>query len=46
MGLGEGDEVFFKSYWMAFSDKGRLVTRGGCVEVVIGKFRAEGLVVE
>jgi len=35
-----------KSYWMAFSNKGRLVKRGDHVTVVIGKFRAEGLVVD
>ena len=33
-------------YWMAFSNKGRLVKRGDRVDVVIGQFRAEGLVVE
>jgi hypothetical protein len=35
-----------KVYWMAFSNKGRLVKRGDHVDVVIGQFRAEGLVVE
>jgi hypothetical protein len=35
-----------KSYWMAFSNKGRLVKRGHRVSVVIGKFRADGLVVD
>lgn len=35
-----------KSYWMAFSNKGRLVKRGDRVEVVIGSFRAQGLVVD
>ncbi len=35
-----------KSYWMAFSNKGRLVKPGDRVSVVIGKFRADGLVVE
>jgi hypothetical protein len=35
-----------KSYWMAFSNKGRLVKRGDHVDVVIGQFRAQGLVVE
>ena len=35
-----------KSYWMAFSNKGRPVKRGDHVTVVIGKFRAEGLVVD
>lgn len=35
-----------KSYWMAFSNKGRLVKPGHRVDVVIGGFRAEGLVVD
>ena len=35
-----------KSYWMAFSNKGRVVKRGDRVDVVIGQFRAEGLVVD
>jgi len=35
-----------KSYWMAFSNQGRRVKRGDHVDVVIGQFRAEGLVVE
>jgi len=35
-----------KSYWMAFSNTGRPVKRGDRVTVVIGQFRAEGLVVE
>jgi hypothetical protein len=35
-----------KSYWMAFSNKGRLVKRGDHVSVVIGKFRADGLIVD
>jgi hypothetical protein len=35
-----------KSYWMAFSNKGRLVKRGDRVDVVIGPFRAENLVVD
>jgi len=35
-----------KSYWMAFSNAGRRVKRGDRVNVVIGNFRAEGLVVE
>ena len=33
-------------YWMAFSNKGRYVKRGDHVTVVIGGFRAEGLVVD
>lgn len=35
-----------KSYWMAFSNQGRLVKRGDRVSVLIGQFRADGLVVE
>jgi len=35
-----------KMYWMAFSNKGRLVKPGDRVNVVIGKFQANGLVVE
>ena len=35
-----------RSYWMAFSNKGRLVKRGDRVNVVIGMFRADGLVVD
>ena len=38
--------VVGKSYWMAFSNKGQAVKRGDRVNVVIGSFRAEGLVVE
>ena len=35
-----------KAYWMAFSNKGRLVKRGDHVNVVIGQFRADGLIVD
>jgi hypothetical protein len=35
-----------KIYWMAFSNKGRLVKRGDQVNVVIGPFHAEGLIVD
>ena len=35
-----------RSYWIAFSNKGRLVKRGDRVNVVIGPFKAEGLVVD
>ena len=35
-----------RSYWMAFSNKGRHVKRGDRVSVVIGHFRADGLVVD
>ena len=35
-----------KAYWMAFSNPRRTVKRGDHVNVVIGKFHAEGLIVE
>ena len=35
-----------KMYWMAFSNSGLHVKRGDRVTIVIGEFRAEGLVVE
>jgi len=35
-----------RAYWMAFSNKGRLVKRGDRVDVVIGGFRANNLVVD
>jgi len=35
-----------KSYWMAFSNKGRPVEKGDRVSIVIGEFRADGLVVD
>jgi hypothetical protein len=35
-----------KSYWMAFSNPGRKVKPGDRVDVVIGQFRATGLIVE
>ncbi len=35
-----------KSYWMAFSNPRRNVKHGDHVNIVIGKFRANGLVVE
>jgi len=35
-----------KVYWMAFSNKGRRVKRGDHVNVVIGNFHADGLVVD
>ena len=35
-----------KMYWMAFSNKGRLVKPGDHVIVVIGNFQANGLIVE
>jgi len=35
-----------KTYWMAFSNKGRRVKRGDHVNLVIGKFHADGLIVD
>jgi len=35
-----------KAYWMAFSNQGQMVKRGDHVTVVIGEFRADGLVVD
>lgn len=35
-----------KVYWMAFSNKGRLVKQGHFVDVTIGDFRANGLIVQ
>jgi hypothetical protein len=35
-----------KTYWMAFSNPGRVVKRGDRVTVVIGDFHIEGLVVQ
>jgi hypothetical protein len=35
-----------KSYWMAFSNKGRFVKPGDRVTVMIGQFRANGLVIK
>jgi hypothetical protein len=35
-----------KDYWMVFSNKGNLVHPGERVNVVIGKFHADGLLVE
>jgi hypothetical protein len=35
-----------KTYWMAFSNKGRKVKSGDRVNIVIGTFKAEGLTVE
>lgn len=35
-----------RSYWMAFSNPGRPVKRGDRVNIVIGQFHADGLVVE
>ncbi len=35
-----------KSYWMAFSNNGRIIKPGDRVDIVIGGFRARGLLVE
>jgi hypothetical protein len=35
-----------KEYWMVFSNRGNLVKPGDEVSVIIGKFRADGLIVE
>lgn len=35
-----------KIYWMAFSNPGRVVKKGDRVDVQIGRFRAQGLVVD
>ena len=35
-----------KIYWMAFSNRGAPVKRGDRVSVAIGKFRADGLIIE
>ncbi len=35
-----------KQYWMVFSNKGSLVKPGDEVSVIIGRFRADGLIVE
>jgi hypothetical protein len=35
-----------KDYWMVFSNKGKLVRPGQRVNVIIGKFHADGLLVE
>jgi hypothetical protein len=35
-----------QEYWMVFSNKGNLIKRGDRVNVMIGSFHADGLVVE
>ena len=35
-----------REYWMVFSNKGNLVKPGDEVSVIIGKFRADGLIVQ
>jgi hypothetical protein len=41
-----GDMEASKEYWMVFSNKGNLVHPGDRVDVMIGKFHADGLLVE
>ncbi len=41
-----GADVADKEYWMVFSNKGNLVRPGERVNVIIGKFHADGLLVE
>jgi hypothetical protein len=41
-----GSPVPDKEYWMVFSNKGSLVRPGDRVNVVIGSFHADGLIVE
>jgi hypothetical protein len=41
-----GTPIADKSYWIAFSNSGRRVRPGDRVDVEIGSFRAQGLVVE
>jgi hypothetical protein len=41
-----GADVVDKEYWMVFSNKGNLVRPGERVNVIIGKFHADGLLVE
>jgi len=35
-----------RQYWMVFANPGQTIRRGSHVDVVISKFRADGLVVE
>ena len=35
-----------QSYWMAFSNSGRILKRGDRVDIVIGNFHANGLMIE
>lgn len=35
-----------RSYWMAFSNRGRLVKRGDRVDVLVGTFQAKNLIVD
>jgi hypothetical protein len=41
-----GTPVEGKTYWMAFSNRGGYIKSGDHISVVIGEFRASGLVVE
>lgn len=42
----KGKPVVGKEYWMVFSNKGEPVKVGDRVSVIIGSFRADGLLVE
>ncbi len=42
----KGKPVAGKEYWMVFSNKGNVVKGGDRVNVVIGSFHADGLLVE
>lgn len=42
----KGEPVANKEYWMAFSNKGDPVKSGDRVSVIVGSFRADGLLVE
>ena len=37
---------FGKTYWMVFANKGKVVKQGDHVSVAIGRFKADGLVVQ
>ncbi|MDB5811718.1 MAG: hypothetical protein JWN94_3840 [Betaproteobacteria bacterium] len=41
-----GKAIKGQEYWMVFSNKGNLIKAGDRVDVLIGNFRAEGLMVE
>ena len=41
-----GDPVNGLIYWMVFSNKGKFVKPGNHVDIVIGNFRAKGLIVQ
>jgi hypothetical protein len=41
-----GKAIVGQEYWMVFSNKGNLIKAGDRVDVLIGNFRADGLLVE